>query len=434
MSIPILRLPEELRRAVLSYCNSSTVLSLCLACRAFNDVFVDSIYHTIDLSVHNEDTWGRHSEYINVHLPADHVKRTRTHRDVAILLRQSKLISLLQKHPELGSKTRVLRWTLMDDAGDSRWSRIPFAEFNDGTETLWQTFRCFSNVTEIDLAFMTQYREQTAPPPLFATATTVSLTGIVSHAVLSSILSSIAPARLHHLRLNNVQTFADPDTILDALSPNEVDLHRRTRTGLLYGYLKVLTSCCPTLQTLYISTAGQFLDNSRTFRNTPSPAGQQELDDGANEYAEIGSFLESVKGTLKEFVFEHGPDMEYFHVSPTSSNLLPQLGLSLTAPLPMDVFFDSNILPVLSSRPWPKLRRIVVRGVGQWLPVDPWQENSGSEEVAYLHRKIKEFRNRAELIWDAVDIDRVEVVVEDEASRPFYGLRADKRRNLTGIR
>ncbi|KAF2465466.1 uncharacterized protein BDR25DRAFT_84198 [Lindgomyces ingoldianus] len=426
----IFRLPEELRSEVLSYCSSSTVLNLCLASKALHAVFIDSIYHTIDLSTHNEGKWGIHYDYINVMLPDDHVKRTLTDRDVSVLLRQEKLISRLKKHPELGSKTRVLRWTLMDNTA---FDGVLFVEPSHWTDVLWTTFKCFSHVIEIDLAFMTRYREQTEPPPLFRTATSISLAGLMSHDVVASILSFIDPSRLRHLKLNNLQTFADPPHILNTLQPEEIQLHQRDRPGAIQGYLSTLTGRCPTLCSLHISTTGQFLDTNIS-RTGPSVLGNQEFQDGNNQYIEIAAFLESVKGTLREFVFEHGPDFELFHISPTNPTWLPYSGLSLSDPLPMDVFFDSHILPVISSGPWPKLQQMFVRGVGQWKPIDPWQETSGLEEVAYLHRKIKEFHSRAEMIWNAVDRSKAEVVVEDEASRPFYRLRADTRRNMTGAR
>jgi hypothetical protein len=64
---------------------------------------------------------------------------------------------------------------------------------------------------------------------------------------------------------------------------------------------------------------------------------------------------------------------------------------------------------------------MVVRGIGHWKPINAWSEEATPAEIAWLHRKTVDFRQKAMDIGDAVRAE-CEVEVKDEASRPFYRL------------
>jgi hypothetical protein len=270
------------------------------------------------------------------------------------------------------------------------------------------------------------------PSPLFSTATSVSLSGIVGHGVLKSIFGSIDPSKLRHLRLNNVQTFADPRQVLKSLSSTHINLTRRDRPGAVQGYLLPWVGRCPKLRSLHILTTAEFVDQSINQFGQQSTTWYLEVTDENNRYAEIGRFLDSVKHSLREFIFEHGPDIDYYGNSPGRHTNQAFGGPTHDVALPMDVYFNSHILHVIAAGPWPKLEKIVVRGIGHWKPVDPWKEESTPHEIQYLHRKTQDFRDRAELIWDAVGGYTVDAIIEDEARQPFYRLQADERRSSTG--
>jgi hypothetical protein len=148
--------------------------------------------------------------------------------------------------------------------------------------------------------------------------------------------------------------------------------------------------------------------------------------DESRRYAEIGAFIESVKPTLRELVFEHGPDVEYYSTVKGQA-----YGQAPDVPLPMDTYFDTYVLPVLVSGPWPRLTSVAIRGIGHWKPLDAWREEATDAEVDWLHAKTADFRNKAIMIWEAVSAG-CEVVVEDEASRPFYRFQDDGTVNGKG--
>jgi hypothetical protein len=167
-------------------------------------------------------------------------------------------------------------------------------------------------------------------------------------------------------------------------------------------------------------TTAEYFDNSHTSPSRPNPQWPTEVADESRRYQEIGAFIQSVKPTLRELLFDHGPDIEYFSTVKGQT-----YGQTPDTPLPMDVYFDTFILPVLVSGPWPILMSLTVRGVGHWKPLDAWREGATADEVSWLHGKTADFRRKAIKIWDAAP-KGCQIAIKDEASGPFYRFQADK--------
>ncbi|KAH7135603.1 hypothetical protein B0J11DRAFT_163976 [Dendryphion nanum] len=309
------------------------------------------------------------------------------------------------------------------------------AKYN--TDELWRTFSLFTKVTEIDLAFMMVWREDHPPTSLFHAVTSISLAGVMSHDVLAAIFISVDASKLRYLRFNNLQTFAEPQEVLQNNSSDDIQLHRKDRAGPVQGWLGILTGKCTSLRTFHFLTHAEFVDKSLQphFGINNGTNWHLTVAQGHRRYAELGAFVASVKPTLREFLFEHGPESNLFgrsvgrHAnSGVAGNInAPFVGPGHDNPLPMDVFFDQHVLPVIASGHWSSLKKITIKGIGHWKPLDPWAEDATLEEVRYLHSKTRAFRDRAEMIWDAVEAGhrQVEFLVEDTASCPFYNLSND---------
>lgn len=242
--------------------------------------------------------------------------------------------------------------------------------------------------------------------------------------MIDSILNSIDSSKLRHLRLNNLQRFADTDEIVATLPQSESMIHRKNRAGAIYGWLARLTGRCTSLRSFHYFSTAEFVDKSSN--TITSSDWLLEVQEEHRRYAELGAFISSVKPTLRELIFEHGPDIAYYGYNPGRHTVRAFEGPFHDNPLPMDAYFDMNVLPVLALGPWPKLEKMVVRGIGHWKPLDPWNEKATREEIRYLHRKTIECRDRSEMIWDAVSGDGVDVCIEAEASRPFYRFQEHK--------
>ena len=356
-------------------------------------------------------------------LTFDYPKREYTLEDEALVRKQLSFANLIGSQPALAENCRTLQWTrLQPGPREHQCDPLTCAE-----DQLWRTFNSFTKLTAIDLAFTTTWREEDRPPAsLFSTVTSAALGGIMSHAVVSCIFSSLEPSRLRHLTINNLQTFADGPLILGQHAQEEILLHRRDRPGPLQGYLQAFTGKCIKLQTFQYLMTGTLLDES--YRHTST--WPQDVRDERSRYAELAAFIASVKPHIQELRFEHGPDVyDFDHAGRIARD--PRL-LNIDVPLPMDTYFDAHLLPVLASAEWLKLTKLEVRGIGHWKTKLAWNEGASAEEIRYLHGKTLEFANRAQLIWEAVHGDGVDVCIEDSASRPFYRYQADRTSNGSG--
>lgn len=213
--------------------------------------------------------------------------------------------------------------------------------------------------------------------------------------------------------------FSDDST----LSRNIMDAHRLDRQGQALGFLAKLTGHCPTLRSFHYICAAAFLDGGTLPWRRFQVDWPTQIADENRRYAEVGAFIDSVKPTLRELYFEHGPDTDYFEsMNHPSQGILP--GQTLASPLPMDVFFDTHIFPVLISGPWQRLRSMTVRGIGHWKFVNAWRADAPPDEIRWLHCKTADFRQKAITLWEAAP-EGCKVVVKDEARRPFYRFQSD---------
>jgi hypothetical protein len=254
----------------------------------------------------------------------------------------------------------------------------------------------------------------------------------MSHAVARSIFSGIDPSKLRHLRLNNVQTFAERPSDLQGLDEEEIEMHRRRTSGALQGYLVPWTGKCSALRSFHIMTTADFVG----LNDGPLSAAAQQwparMREEQSRYHEIAEFISSVRLTLRELIFEHGPDVDYFVRGPGRNTDIAFTGPNHDNPLPLDVYFDTHILPLFWLGTWPKLQTLAIRGIGHWKPLNPWREGATTEEQRWLHNKTKEFRERALAIWNSAGGSKISFAVEDESSRPLYRFQADKGRKQTG--
>ncbi|KAH8803537.1 hypothetical protein F5884DRAFT_509026 [Xylogone sp. PMI_703] len=120
----------------------------------------------------------------------------------------------------------------------------------------------------------------------------------------------------------------------------------------MQGHLRHLEGRCTVLQKLILRSSGQGHDGDSFWSDA--------IDN--RRYKEYASFIGSVKGTLRDFVFEQGLRQEedchpgYAH----PYNPPRQTGIMR----PMDKRFLEYILPVLIEGPWPVLKTVQIFGLG----------------------------------------------------------------------
>lgn len=342
--------------------------------------------------------------------------------------RQAAFLSALIKNPSLARHIETFSWTLLLLNSNRRTilgidpfainksvALDPKSPFNE----IWNVFASLTSVRTLDLAWLSRHLAMPLihriPSTLFPAATSVRLVGVMPYALAASVLLT-NPQKLQHLDLDNLQQSGiipsdridewskdaesdddDSDTsenntkinyfeeLLDEIAKkkvprrvrqvqprstrpirNPIPPHRQTRQpwnnltpfgnenayfnaiGPMQNLLGALAGKCTSLKSLRLRKAG-----ARDQFDFPPGCTSKEND----IYAEWAVFLASVRGTLESFTFEQG------------ERLLPRADWVQPPVRPMDQLFGDCIFPMLDGAGvgrWPRMKKVVVRGVQQW--------------------------------------------------------------------
>ncbi|EOD48689.1 hypothetical protein UCRNP2_4547 [Neofusicoccum parvum UCRNP2] len=395
--------PGFVLHLVAQHCNQHTRCTLGATARLLHRICVEELFHTIDLSVHNSPelahvgpvraiSWP-HSR-VEFEVPLDFSDRPRVPLDDEVWIRQKKLVRTVTENPEYGQYVRELHWSVLDPPyrtgnsipsatsgrdedgsseddeleQDRAFVRSPESWDDEGLRLLdhigddgplWETFKAFTKVSAIDIAWLRSLRETCPPPPLFSTATSVRLAGQASKQFVSAILDSINPENLVSLATINLQEFADPLPPLPKNMPlreaaqfleNHSHIHDPTRTlsstfaGPMHNHLAPLTSRCPKLAHLEIRSYAPWEHWEKI-----------SLDDA--RYAEWAAFIRSARPSLRTLVFEHhrAESSRLWRTNrshPWGARGRPALW----------TLFNAHLLPVVTEAPWPRLERVELAG------------------------------------------------------------------------
>ncbi|KAF2472358.1 uncharacterized protein BDR25DRAFT_13680 [Lindgomyces ingoldianus] len=392
----IYSLSTELLRLIFIHCSIADKASLSQTCRLLHVIIIPEVYRCIDLSTHNLDEKCRPMRYLSEYalVPPDFVEKERPRFEIEMFERQRLFIRTIIERPEYGKNVRKLFWTVMD-SHDS-WGSEDFGiywedengepsdeygysggnqdEFEDDEERpmyvpedepLWRTFASFTGVVSVDICWIRFWREITPPPPLFPSATSIRLSGCMTRAFAEILLggglnAASLKSDLEQLEIHNLLQFSEPvPGYQQSLHLRDLSKHvssensgcRRTNGGRpMDGILDILAGRCTSLMSLRITTWGPreswLLDEKMT-----------KIDD--QRYFSWGQFLKSVRHTLQYFSFEQGDNNNEFIGDRRGRRPHQQHR-------PMDQLFVRWILPVLLEGPWPRMKRMEIRGVGRW--------------------------------------------------------------------
>jgi hypothetical protein len=175
----------------------------------------------------------------------------------------------------------------------------------------------------------------------------------------TSSRTTTKPSQLKHLDLNNLFEWSrcEPplphrDHIRDLVEFIKINRRNmKTQCGRLpmVGHLEPLTGYCKKLKSVRIGTIGLSSEPYHTPRSDLL-------------YASWARFLGSVRGTLQSLHFDQGFNRND-ETRPTGGC---RPGLRRRSDhRPMDELFIEHILPVLLEAPWPRMKHVIIRGVGR---------------------------------------------------------------------
>ena len=363
-------LPSDILFAIAEHCDRQDLLSFCLASKRTMQASIPRIYRQVDLSTHNRGVVacsGDELQDSDLGPRPEHSDSTRcTKIPVYMVPRQWVFINTMMSRKEYRKYVRVLIWTFLPQEFRTQVEKQAF----------WNLMRCLENVRSFDLADLSKDWSSVSPRPsllegrYFPNASSVRLLGVMEPVIAASILSTVDPSKLVSLELDNVQccgktaigTTMPSTPKLAACKKNVAAILPRFTEwtssdsgilwpGLMRGLLSPLKGRCTGLKSLTLRKVGD--------RNSKESDVVRWMNECLLVF-EWASFIESVSGTLEEFMFEQGPrDEEQFR------------GTHRVNPVRlMDRLFGAIIFPVLLAGPWPRLKSMEIKGVRSWIGHD----------------------------------------------------------------
>lgn len=259
---------------------------------------------------------------------------------------------------------------------------------------IWDVFQRLTAVRTLDLAWLSRdHGDPLAdgyPNGLFPAAVSIRLSGVMHYSFAASILYN-NPAKLEHLTLDNLQQVGkNCDHFLYRRANQRQDeqqqpsswnyairqygpLNLFSLAGPMQNLLGPLTSRCPNLRRLTIRKVGQRGPTEFTPRFTA-----KDID----LYFELATFIYSVKGTLRHFVFEQGE-----RTAPPPPPTGNQIVISVP-PRPMDTQFFNILSFPLFRTPWQCLESMTLGGVHiSWPDDSPTFNHSGRDDIKAVTRR-----------------------------------------------
>ena len=226
-------LPADILRLVFQELvgDNETLLNISLTCGAWHSLAVPSVYHTVDISSHNN---GRQPQLECEVLPLVYADYDGRHRPRNLVSRQRAFLRLMVEKPQLARYVKSFTWTLI-------W--LDFEE-NDLTAIdlqTWNVFGKMTNVTDLDLASLHRTEDdwyiRQSPAVLFPKVTDLRLLGWMHRGLVRAIMTSLNPGKLESLRLDYLQD--------EGAFPNGESLGEDTATRLAHHAKRIDTAHQP---------------------------------------------------------------------------------------------------------------------------------------------------------------------------------------------
>ena len=357
-------LSDDVLFIIAEHCDRRGLLRFCRLSKATMEASIPHIYRDVNLSTHHRGLvlcrrYDPRTGFFLGGTQEEHSDSVRCiDRPVTMIPRQQRFVKTMKKRTEYRKYVQVVTWTFLPSRDNRRGHSTDV-----GKNAFWSTMRFLDNIRGFDLADLSERwgiefpRSSVCPGQYFANCSSLSLLGVMESPLPASILSTVDPAKLVSLTLDNVQccgktpfgtVFGPPPMVYAELQRYLVrwlcDDPRFVWPGPRLGLTKPLIGRCTGLKSLTLRKVGD--RNSRESEMIRSFYDMQVL-------IEWSSFVESVCRTLEEFRFEHGPRQE------------PQINPNLRVhPVrSMDKHFGIHLFPALLAGPWPCLKMMEIRGV-----------------------------------------------------------------------
>lgn len=315
------------------------------------DVCLLRLYRHIDISCHNDP--GLWASLRPGHLVfPDNPHRLLDDEEPRLRRRQDCFLQTMSANPSFATYVYTFTWTFIP------WWEDEAEELHVDLTPTWSILASFDNVRRVDFVSLAQQRDGLSPTHIFLSVKSLRIGGQMSHAMVTSIMSSFDPAALTSLELDNLQDFGhvsgnmpmprntDLSSVPETRDENGVPILQHP--GPMRGYLHLLRGKCTALKRLVMRTVGQ--------ERTPDHSFSEVKD--LERYQQWADFIDSVRLSLEVLEIDQGLEADDPQAEP------PCRRIPVGDMRPMDTRFIATILPVLTRKPWPRLVNMSVRGIG----------------------------------------------------------------------
>lgn len=390
-TLTFFELPLELQEHILQYLPRGSVASFSRTCKRNHDCVNPYLYADIDISCHRSTQYSKATYQVfpkhytypwssTPDCPLTFVRRQRHALDDEAYERQKLFTRSLCNNLVLGKHVRSLTWTFLNASHEvgsavhgSRTAHGRHFHAGANDTPTWKAFEAMHSVKSIDIYWLRSYRETTWPPGgVFPMASSLSLGGQTSRALVVAILKSVNLAQMTCIKFDNLQQFSD------LLTPSKQNLHQYSSVtnwnylcprkevnmgvGLMSSHLACICRIMPSLTHLTITTWAPC-------HMSPQLDGRTNAHIVA-AYRRWALLLQSVDQNLQKLTFEQGfspgnmsLERECKEMHTQFRNVYLEVCDSGRA---MDSLFEKHILPAILNQPWPRLRELNVQGFGCW--------------------------------------------------------------------
>ncbi|CAD6594574.1 MAG: hypothetical protein ASARMPRED_000915 [Alectoria sarmentosa] len=386
------KLPMEMMIWIMKLCPRNDLLSVGRTSSCLNSISNTILYRHVDLSIHNRgqvkirptDGFTQSSDsYWSTQVPADS------------LLRQESFITAILGNPRLATLVRSLTWTLLRPHTKELGQNVLLGITpRRAILRIWDVFQRLTGVRTLDLAWLSRdHGDPLAdgyPNGLFPAAVSIRLSGVMHYSFAASILHN-NPAKLEHLTLDNLQQVGKGCDHFLYRRANQRQDHQQQPSSWnhniqQYGPLNSFSPAGP-MQNLFGSLTGLCSNLRRLTIRKVGQRGQTEFTPvfsakDIDMYFELATFIYSVKGTLRHFVFEQGERTA--PPPPLTGNQI----VIVVPPRPMDTRFDKILVFPLILAPWQCLESMTLGGVHiSWPDDGPTFNNLGRDDIKAVTRR-----------------------------------------------
>ena len=324
-------LPREIYVEIAKFSGKSTRKHLCLVSKSFNGLLNHLVYEDVDISLHDTSeitsTSLKHIHLNSARIPDrdDYPSASWHLPDLQFVMQkrrqQDRCLQMMAARPAYATFVKNLKWTIFTPGALIELIDRPE---RDEVCRLWHVLSLMTNVSRVDIAngsmadVINLSNTLSASQPLFPSATSIRLAGVMNGGLVNAILHDRILRNLQHLEIDNLTLIKLDESVQKTTSsaPNPVHIVTHRMFARISGH-------CPALKSFKWH---------KLWKRLVANVSEESV------YVAGIAFIDSVRPHLEHLVFDRS-------VYNSTVNFVD------------DLFLES-LQPILLGRSWPCLKSL----------------------------------------------------------------------------